>query len=143
MEINEITGKIIEAAMEVHSTLGAGLLESAYEECLCHELHNAGLNFERQKGVPIAYKKIKLDCGFRLDLLVAENVIVEIKAVDKILPIHQVQLLTYLKLTGLKVGLIINFNTISMKNGIKRVVNGFMDPGPIDEKRVKAERRSE
>ena len=120
-DINQITGEIIGAAIEVHKILGPGLLESAYEECLCHELTLRGLQFERQKELPIDYKGNRLDCGYRMDLVVAGNVIVELKACDNLLPIHAAQLLTYLKLTGLKIGLLINFNVAMLKDGIKRL----------------------
>ena len=122
-EINRITEKIIGAAIEVHRTLGPGLLESAYETCLSFELAERGLEVDRQKPLPIVYKGNRLDAGYRLDLLVEDQVIVEIKAVDKIAPIHQSQLLSYLKLSGCEVGLLINFNVLVLKNGIKRVIN--------------------
>ena len=120
-DTNQITGEIIGAAIEDHKILGPGLLESAYEECLCHELTLRGLQFERQKELPIDYKGNRLDCGYRMDLVVAGNVIVELKACDNLLPIHAAQLLTYLKLTGLKIGLLINFNVAMLKDGIKRL----------------------
>jgi GxxExxY protein len=120
MEMNEITEKIIGAAIEVHRALGPGLLESAYEECLCHELTLRELAFERQKPLPVEYKGVKLDCGYRLDLLVEALVVVEIKAVEVIQPIHEAQLLTYLKLGGWKLGLLINFNVPFLKDGIRR-----------------------
>ena len=122
-EINRITEKIIGAAIEVHRTLGPGLLESAYETCLSFELAERGLEVDRQKPLPIVYKGNRLDAGYRLDLLVEDQVIVEIKAVDEIAPIHQSQLLSYLKLSGCEVGLLINFNVLVLKNGIKRVIN--------------------
>ena len=120
---NEVSNKIIGASIEVHKILGPGLLESAYEECLCRELSLNGLSFERQKPLPINYKGVHLDCGYRLDLVVENCVIIELKSIDALLPIHQAQLLTYLKLTGLKLGLLINFNIPVLKDGIKRVVN--------------------
>jgi len=122
MNENEISNKIIQAAIEVHRHLGAGLLESAYEECLCYELSKMGLSFKRQQSLPVEYKGIKLDCGYRLDLVVEEKVIVEIKSVEKLLPVHQAQLLTYLRLSELKLGLLINFNSALLKDGIKRMV---------------------
>jgi GxxExxY protein len=125
MEINEITREIIGAAIEVHKTLGPGLLESAYEECLCIELSNIGVNFEKQKALHVIYKSVKLDCGYRLDFLVEKLVVVELKSIESILPIHEAQMLTYLKLGGWKVGLIINFNVPVLKNGIKRLVNNL------------------
>jgi GxxExxY protein len=122
-EINRITEKIIGAAIEVHRTLGPGLLESAHETCLSFELAERGLEVDRQKPLPIVYKGTRLDAGYRLDLLVEDRVIVETKAVDQIAPIHQAQLLSYLKLSGCEVGLLINFNVPVLKNGIKRVIN--------------------
>lgn len=120
-EIDEITGKIIGAAIEVHKALGPGLLESAYETCLAHELMIREVQFERQKAIPVVYKDARLDCGFRVDLLVEDTVIVELKAVERLAPIHPAQLITYLKLTDLKLGLLLNFNVRLMKQGIKRV----------------------
>jgi GxxExxY protein len=119
---NEITEQIIASAMDVHRHLGPGLLESAYEICLCHELKLREINFERQKKLPLEYKGMNLDCGYRLDLLVENQVVVELKTVEKILPVHQAQLLTYLKLLNVKVGLILNFNQALLKNGICRMV---------------------
>jgi GxxExxY protein len=117
---NEITQQIIGAAIEVHRQLGPGLLESAYEECLCHELTIRKLNFERQKPIPLVYKEAKLDCGYRLDLLVEGRIVVELKSVDGLGPIHEAIILTYLKLSGHKLGLLINFNVPLRKDGIKR-----------------------
>ncbi len=122
MQLNRITELIIGAAIEVHKAIGPGLLESAYEECLCRELCLSNLPFERQHSLPIEYKGVLLDCGYRLDLLVGKKVVVEIKAIDKLLPIHEAQLLTYLKLGGWKAGLLINFNESLLKNGIRRRV---------------------
>jgi len=116
---------IIAAAIEVHRELGPGLLESSYEECLCHELKTRGITYERQKSLPVSYKDVRLDCGYRLDVVVDNLVIVEIKAVESMLPIHTAQLLTYLKLANLKLGLLINFNTPQLRQGIKRVVNNL------------------
>jgi GxxExxY protein len=121
---NKITGEIIGAAIEVHKVLGPGLLESAYEECLCHELGLRGVAFERQVPLPLEYKGIKLDCGYRLDLVVEDHVIVELKSVNKIDPIHEAQLLTYLRLKKERLGLIINFNVAVLKDGVRRIVNG-------------------
>jgi GxxExxY protein len=123
MEVNELTGRIIGAAIEVHRILGPGLLESVYEECLSYELGMVQVPFERQKEIPVEYKGVKLSCGYRIDLLVAGRVIVEIKSCDIVLPIHEAQLLTYLKLTGLRVGLLINFNVSVLRDGIKRLAN--------------------
>jgi GxxExxY protein len=122
MQYNEITGGIIGAAIEVHKVLGPGLLESAYEECLSYELFEKGLKFERQKAIPVVYKNIKLDCGYRIDLLVENLVVVELKAQDVILPVHEAQILTYLKFAEKKIGLLINFNVTVLKAGIKRYI---------------------
>ena len=123
MNMNQLSSKIIGAAIEVHKTLGPGLLESAYEECLCHELSIQGLLFEKQKPLSIDYKGKKLDCGYRLDIIVEKAVIIELKSCEKIEPIHKAQLLTYLKLSGLNLGLILNFNVSLMRDGIVRIVN--------------------
>ena len=120
---DKLSKEIIGASIEVHRNLGPGLLESAYEECLCRELFIRDLTFERQKPLPLSYKGVKLDCGYRLDIVVGELVILELKAADRIEPIHEAQLLTYLKLTNLKLGILINFNVPILKDGIKRVVN--------------------
>jgi GxxExxY protein len=125
MEMNELTEKIIGAAIEVHRTLGPGLMESAYAECLCRELSLQGIPFEREKALPVEYKGVKLDCGYKLDLLVAGSVVVELKAVEELLPIHEAQLLTYLRLGGWKVGLLINFNVPILTKGVKRMVNNL------------------
>jgi GxxExxY protein len=122
-DINELSSKIIGAAIEVHKALGPGLLESAYEECLTHELSLRGLVFERQKPVPIEYKGINLDCGYRLDVVVENRIILELKACNQIEPIHEAQLLTYLKLTGIQLGLLLNFNVPVMRDGIVRLRN--------------------
>jgi len=125
MEINEISGEIVDAALKVHSKLGPGLLENAYHKCLMHELYSRGLKFTSQTSLPIEYDGFKLDAGYRIDLIVEDLVIIEIKAVEAILPIHEAQLLTYLKLSGKKLGLLINFNSIRLKHGIKRLVNNL------------------
>jgi GxxExxY protein len=122
MNVNELTKEIIGAAIEAHRALGPGLLESAYEECLCRELSLKGIPFERQKSLPVEYKGVKFDCGYRLDLLVAAEVVVEIKSVEAILPVHKAQLLTYMKLGGWKVGLLINFNGEVLREGVHRMV---------------------
>jgi len=109
--------------MRVHSALGPGLLEAAYESCMCHELSKTALPFERQKAIPVVYEDMPLACGFRADLIIASRLIVEIKAVDRLGPIHESQLLTYLRLTGLRVGLLINFNVRHLRDGIRRRVN--------------------
>ncbi len=124
---NELTERVIGACIEIHRALGPGLLESAYEECLCYELSQGGIGFERQKPLPVHYKDVKLDCGYRLDLVVEEKIIIELKAVESLLPIHEAQLLTYLKLSGITLGLLINFNVAMLKQGIKRIVNNFQD----------------
>jgi GxxExxY protein len=124
---SEITERVIGACIEIHRQIGPGLLESAYEECLCYELAQLGIHFERQKTLPVKYKSVRLDCGYRLDLVVENRIIIELKAVENILPIHEAQLLTYLKLSGFTLGLLINFNVPVLKNGIKRVANNFVD----------------
>jgi len=116
------TSAIIGAAIEVHRQLGPGLLESAYEQCLCHELHLRGLSFKCQVDLPVSYKGVQLDCGYKIDLIVGDEVIVELKSVERILPVHEAQLLTYLKLSGKTVGLLINFNTPLLTRGIIRRV---------------------
>ena len=125
--LNRITESIIGAAIDVHRALGPGLLESAYEVCLAFEVAQRGLKVEQQKPLPVVYRQVKLDCGYRLDLLVEDSVIVEIKAIDSLAAIHQAQLLSYLKLSGCKLGLLINFNVKVLKDGIRRVVNDFPD----------------
>ena len=122
-----ITRKIIGAAINVHRALGPGLLESAYEACLAHELHGLGLQVESQKPLPVHYRGVNLDCGYRLDLVVESAIIAEIKSVEALLPVHQAQLTSYLRLSGLKVGLLINFNVPILKRGLKRIVNDFPD----------------
>ena len=113
---------MIGAAIEVHRVLGAGLLESAYEECLCHELGIRQLNFSRQVALPVRYKEITLDCAYRMDVVVENKLILELKAVDKLLPIHDAQLLTYLRLSNLSTGLLLNFNVPVLKDGLKRMM---------------------
>jgi len=120
MEINQITEKIIGCAIEVHKQLGPGLLESAYEECLFYEIINSGLNVKKQLTLPLVYKEIKLDAGYRIDLIVENQVIVEIKSVDALAEIHKAQLMTYMKLANVKVGLLMNFNVTRLKDGIVR-----------------------
>jgi GxxExxY protein len=123
MEINQLSSKIIGAAIEVHKAIGPGLLESAYEKCLCQELKLRGFSFENQKPLPLFYKGEKLDCGYRMDVVVEKTIIVEMKSCEKIEPIHKAQLLTYLKLSGLRLGLILNFNVPVMRDGIARIAN--------------------
>lgn len=122
MEFNQITEKIIGCAIEVHKILGPGLLESAYEECLSYELAKEGLKIERQKPVSVVYKEVKLDCGYRIDILVENLVIIELKATEGITPIHEAQVLTYLKFAEKKIGLLINFNVLRLKDGLKRFI---------------------
>ena len=118
-----LTGEIIGAAIEVHRQLGPGLLESTYQACLARELKLRGIPFEYEKPLPLEYKGFKLDCGHRIDLLVASSVVVEVKSVEALAPIHEAQILTYLKLTGVKIGLLINFNVVVLKSGIRRLVH--------------------
>jgi GxxExxY protein len=120
MEINEITRKIIGCAIEVHKHLGPGLLESAYAECMVYELQNSGLRVETQKPVPVIYKERKLDYGYRIDILVEDTVLIELKSVDAFNPVHEAQILTYMKFAGKKIGLLINFNVTMLRNGLRR-----------------------
>jgi GxxExxY protein len=124
-KLDRISEQIIGAAIDVHRALGPGLLESAYEACLAFELVSRGLKIEQQSALPVTYRDVKLDCGYRLDLIVEKSVAIELKAVDQLLPIHKAQLLSYLKLSGLKVGLLINFHTKLLKDGVVRLVNKF------------------
>ncbi len=117
-----VTDRIIGLAIEVHRALGPGLLESAYEECLCYELETHDIPFLRQVPLPVKYKEVRLDCGYRMDLVVADQAVVELKTAERILPIHEAQLLTYLKLSGMRTGLLMNFNAAILKDGIKRRV---------------------
>ncbi len=125
MNENEIGKLVLDAAFKIHSVLGAGLLESIYESCLAHELQKQGLQVKRQVSLPILYDDLKLDNAFRLDLLLDDKVVVEIKATDKVVPVHTAQLLSYLKLGKYKLGFLLNFNVVHMKDGIKRMVNGL------------------
>ena len=125
--LNELTEAIIGSAMEVHRALGPGLLESTYEMCLCRELSIRGLRFERQVPIAVEYKGVKLDCGYRADVVVGNSVLVEIKAIDSLLSIHEAQLLSYLKLGGWKIGLLINFNVELLKHGLRRRVLGLVE----------------
>ena len=118
----ELSERVIGIAIDVHKQLGPGLLESVYEECLCHDLKTAGIPFERQKSLPIIYKAVKLDCGYRMDVVIGQVLIAEIKSVERLLPIHQAQMLTYLRLSGCKVGLLMNFNCQVLKDGLRRFV---------------------
>ena len=119
---SELTETIIGCAIEVHRALGPGLLESVYEECLCYEIELKKLHFERQKTLPLAYKEVKLEAGYRLDLVVEEKVVVELKCVEKLMPVHEAQIMTYLRLAKIKTGLLINFFTPVLKDGIRRIV---------------------
>jgi GxxExxY protein len=127
--VNQITQAVIGAAMEVHRTLGPGLLESAYQNCLCRELELRGMIFERERPLPLEYKGVHCECGYRLDLLVAGKVVVEVKSVEALAPIHEAQLLTYLRLGGWNVGLLINFNVPVLKDGVRRKVLAFNEAG--------------
>ncbi len=120
MELNQITEAIIGCAIEVHRNLGPGLLESAYEECLAYERKNHGFKVDRQVPVPVIYKDIKLECGYRIDILVENTVVVELKSIDALAPIHEAQILTYMKFANKPLGLLMNFNVTLLKNGIKR-----------------------
>jgi len=123
--LNQLTESVIGAAMEVHRSLGPGLLESVYQECLCRELLVRGIPFERERALPLEYKGVHLECGYRLDMLVANAVVVEVKAIEAIAPVHEAQVLTYLRLGGWQVGLLINFNVAVLRQGIRRKVLGF------------------
>lgn len=123
MELNEVSAQVIDAAMKVHSVLGPGLLENAYEACLKYELEKRGLHVQQQLALPVMYDSIRLDVGYRLDLLVQDAVVVELKAVEGLTTVHEAQLLSYLRLSRKKIGLLINFNVAHLKNGIKRMVN--------------------
>jgi len=125
--VNQITEEIIGAAIAVHRSLGPGLLESAYQECLCQELALRGIPFDRQVPLPLEYRGIRLECGYRLDILVSGAVVVEVKSIEAIAPIHEAQLLTYLRLGGWSVGLLMNFNVVVLKDGIRRKVLGLRE----------------
>ena len=123
-ELNSITRDVIGAAIDVHRALGPGLLESAYQVCLVHELRERGLRAAEQVPLPVRYKEVQLECGYRLDLVINDCVVVEVKSVETVLPVHRAQLLSYLKLSGHKIGLLINFNVRVLKEGVVRLVNG-------------------
>jgi GxxExxY protein len=125
VELEQIGALVVDSAMKVHSALGPGLLESAYRACLAHELETRGLMVSQEKSLPIRYEGAEISVGYRIDLLIDDTVIVELKAVERLLPIHTAQLLSYLKLSGCKLGFLINFNVLHLKDGIKRVVNGL------------------
>ena len=124
MELNDLTGRIIGLAMEVHSVLGPGLLESSYKECLYYKIGKSGQYVEKEKPMPLVFENIKLECGYRIDLLVENKIVIEIKSVDALNDIHLAQTLTYLKLGNYKLGLLMNYNVVKLKDGIKRVING-------------------
>ncbi|TXD72477.1 GxxExxY protein [Aequorivita antarctica] len=126
MTENELSSKIIGACIEVHKQLGPGLLESTYEVCLAHELRTLGLEFKQQVPLPVIYKGIKLNAGYRIDMIVEESIIIEIKSIEVLAPIHTAQILTYLKLKDIKLGLLINFNSVKVVDGIKRIINGYI-----------------
>lgn len=125
LDENELSKLVFDAGLKVHRTLGAGLLESAYQECLYYELNKLGLLVEKQKTLPLVYEEVKLDAGYRIDLLVEKKLVIEIKSVEALNDLHLAQILTYLKLSNCKLGLLINFNTVLFKNGVRRVVNGL------------------
>ena len=125
MNENEISKIVVDCCFKVHTELGPGLLESVYEEVLSYELIKRGLNLERQRGIPVVYDNIKMELGFRADIIVENKVIIELKSIEAIAPVHTNQLLTYLKLTGIKLGLLVNFNEALIKDGIKRIVNNL------------------
>ena len=124
MHINELSGALMDCFYRIHSTLGAGLFESVYEEVLCYELTTRGFAFQRQCAIPVWYDEVKLDVGFRADVIVENQVLVEIKSIERIAPVHRKQVTTYLKLTGLKLGLLVNFNEALIKDGVHRIANG-------------------
>lgn len=126
MEHNELTGKIIGLAIEVHNALGPGLLESSYKECLYYKIGKSGLYVEKEKPMPLVFEGVKLECGYRIDLLIENKIVIEIKSVDALNDIHLAQTLTYLKLGNYKLGLLMNFNVVRLKDGIKRVINGTL-----------------
>ncbi|MEO8288884.1 MAG: GxxExxY protein [Chloroflexota bacterium] len=127
MSLQELSAGVIGACIAVHRELGPGLLESAYEECLCYELKERRIKFARQQPLPIVYKGSRLDCGYILDVIVENSIIVELKSVETLLPIHEAQLLTYLKLANLSLGLLINFNVTLLKTGIRRIANNYKE----------------
>lgn len=131
-DINWISGQVVDGSMKVHSVLGPGLLESAYQGCLLYELRRRGLKVVPDFAMPVLYEGVKIDVGYRIDLLVEDLVIVELKSVEKLAPIHEAQVITYLKLSGLSIGLLINFNVIHLKDGIKRLVNNLHPSASLD-----------
>ena len=139
MEINRITGAIIEESIKIHTDLGPGLLESVYEELLSYRLTKRGIRIKRQVPIPVMYETIKMELGFRADLIAEDCVIVEIKSVEALAPVHHKQLLTYLKLTGKTVGLLINFNEMLLKDGVKRIVNNYIPAPSAPLREIKSE----
>lgn len=129
MTENEISKRIVGCALKVHRTLGPGLLERSYQECLYYELRKANLSVEKEKPIPIFYEEVELECGYRVDLLVNDKVVIELKSVEFLTDVHLAQTLTYLKLGNYKLGLLINFNVTMLKHGIKRVINGYLEEG--------------
>ena len=127
MDVNQLSNVVIGAAIDVHKTLGPGLLESVYETCLCHELGLRGIEYQQQLKLPVRYKGVLLDCGYRLDILVEDKLVIELKSVDRLLPIHDAQLLTYLKLGDWPLGIMFNFNVPMLRDGIKRKVLNFIE----------------
>ena len=127
--LDQLSHRVSGAAIEVHRHIGPGLLESAYQSCLVFELKQLGMRVEEQRPLPVIYKQVKLDCGYRLDVVVEDEIIAEIKAIEKLLPIHDAQLLSYLRLANKRVGLLMNFHVPVLKDGLKRIVNEFPDPG--------------
>lgn len=125
MSLNEASQFVIGKAIKVHSRLGPGLLESSYQECLCYEIRKAGVSVQKEKPLPLVYDEVRLDCGYRVDLFVENRLVVEVKAVDVLNDVHLAQVLTYLKLSDCKLGLLLNFNVVKLKYGIRRVVNSF------------------
>ena len=136
MTRRDITPQIIGAAIKVHRKLGPGLLESAYEACLAYELEQIGLHVQRQKAVPLVYETVKLDCGFRADLLVNGEIVIEIKSKEALHPVDQAQLLSHLRLLDLRVGLLINFHVVLLRDGIRRMVNHYEEPGAMEAEEV-------
>lgn len=134
--LNMLTEQLIGAGIDIHRELGPGLLESAYEECLCYELQQLGLRFVRQQPLPVVYKNVRLDCGYRMDLVVENSVILELKTVERLLPIHEAQLMTYLRLTGHPVGLLLNFTVPLFTSGVKRIVNKYIGPSVSETRRL-------
>jgi GxxExxY protein len=125
MEPNEVSGQILDAALKVHKTLGPGLLESVYRACLTHELRSRGLRVRTEISMPVIYEGVRIDAGYRIDMLVEETVVVELKAVEKVIPVHEYQTLTYLRLSGYHLGLLLNFNVPQLRNGVRRIVNNL------------------